>query len=130
MGDAYLEIRGKDLNECFQGAAIGLLNLIYNVKKVELKEEFEVTIEGYDLKNLLYKWLEFLLIKLTAERFAPGKIETNLDEAKLSLRSKVIGEIYSPKKHGFKREVKAITYHLMEINKDKGNCLIRYLVDL
>lgn len=129
MGDAYIEVTGENISECFKGAAIGLLKLVYNIKKVELKERLTVEINGYDLQNLLYKWLEFLIIKLTAEKFAAGDFDVQVDKKELSLKGKILGENYSPKKHGFRTEVKGITYHLMEINEEKG-CKARFLVDL
>ncbi len=129
MGDAYIEVTGKDLTECFKGAAVGLLRLVYNIKKVELKEDINVEIKGFDLQNLLYKWLEFLIIKLTAERFAPGYFDIEVNKEVTGLKGTVYGEKYSPKKHGFKTEVKGITYHLMEINCNE-KCKLRFLVDL
>jgi len=129
MGDAYIEVTGENISECFKGAAMGLLKLVYNIKKVELKERLTVEINGYDLQNLLYKWLEFLIIKLTAEKFAAGDFDVQVDKKELSLKGKILGENYSPKKHGFRTEVKGITYHLMEINEEKG-CKARFLVDL
>jgi len=129
MGDAYIEVTGKNITECFKGAAIGLLKLVYDIKKVELREHLNVEIRGYDLQNLLYKWLEFLIIKLTAEKFAAGDFDIQVDKKELSLKGKILGEKYLPKKHGFRTEVKGITYHLMEINEEKI-CKTRFLVDL
>ncbi|MFP3165944.1 MAG: archease [Nitrososphaeria archaeon] len=129
MGDAYIEVTGENISECFKGAAIGLLKLVYNIKKVELRERLAVEIRGYDLQNLLYKWLEFLIIKLTAEKFAAGEFDIRVDKKEPSLKGKILGEKYSPKKHGFRTEVKGITYHLMEINDEK-KCKVRFLVDL
>jgi Uncharacterized conserved protein len=129
MGDAYIEVTGENISECFKGAAIGLLKLVYNIKKVELRERLDVEIKGYDMQNLLYKWLEFLIIKLTAEKFAAGEFDILVDKKEPSLKGKIFGEKYSPKKHGFRTEVKGITYHLMEINDEK-KCKVRFLVDL
>ena len=129
MGDAYIEVTGKNLSECFKGSAVGLLRLVYDLRKVELKESVNVEINGFDLQNLLYKWLEFLIIKLTAEKFAAGCFNIEVDRKEISLKGTIYGEKYSPKKHGFKTEVKGITYHLMEINY-KEKCKLRFLVDL
>jgi len=129
MGDAYIEVTGKNLSECFKGSAIGLLRLVYDLKKVELRENMNVDIKGFDIQNLLYKWLEFLIIKLTAEKFAPAYFNIQVNKEEISLKGTIYGEKYSPKKHGFKTEVKGITYHLMEIF-DQKTCKLRFLVDL
>ncbi len=129
MGDAYIEVTGGNLSECFKGSAVGLLRLVYDLRKVELKESVNVEINGFDLQNLLYKWLEFLIIKLTAEKFAAGYFNIEVNKEKISLKGTIYGEKYLPKKHGFKTEVKGITYHLMEINYQE-KCKLRFLVDL
>ncbi len=129
MGDAYIEVIGADISECFRGAALGLLRLIYNVRKVNPKNKLKIELEGTDLHNLLYRWLEFFIIKISAERMAFGEINVRVDPEAHLLSAELGWEPYSPKKHGFRTEVKGITYHLMEIQIDKG-CRLRYLADL
>ncbi|MEM0123646.1 MAG: archease [Conexivisphaerales archaeon] len=128
MGDALLEVKGSTINECFEGAAYAFLSLTYDVKKVNLKVNRSIELDGMDLENLLYKWLEKLLILLTAENLAVGKASVSING--LRLEADVWGERYSRKKHGFKMEVKGITYHLMSIETPSEKCKMRFLADL
>lgn len=128
MGDALLEVEGQNINKCFEGAAYAFLTLTYDAKKVNLKIHRKIELDGIDLENLLYKWLEKLLILLTAENLAVGKTSVSING--LRLVADLWGERYSRKKHGFKREVKGITYHLMSVEVLSDKCKIRFLADL
>jgi len=128
MGDALLEVEGSTIEECFEGSAYAFLGLTYDVEKVKPKIHRTIELEGFDIENLLYRWLEKLLILLTAENFASGKASVKINE--LKLKADIWGELYSRKKHGFKREVKGITYHLMSVERSSSQCKIRFLADL
>ncbi len=128
MGDALLEVDGSTIDECFEGAAYAFLSLTYDVKMVDLKIHRKIELDGLDLQNLLYKWLEKLLIFLTAENLAAGKVDVAVNGFRL--KADIWGELYSRKKHGFKREVKGITYHLMSIETLPNKCQMRFLADL
>ncbi len=128
MGDALFEVEGSTIEECFKGAAYAFLTLTYDMKKVNLKIHRKVELEGQDMENLLFRWLERLLIVLTADNLAVGKIEISIHDLKLV--ADIWGETYSREKHGFKTEVKGITYHLMSINSARNKCRARFLADL
>jgi len=128
MGDALFEVDGSTIEECFKGAAYAFLTLTYDMEKVNLKIHRKVELEGQDMENLLFRWLERLLIMLTADNLAIGMIEISIQN--LKLEADVWGERYSRKKHGFKTEVKGITYHLMSIKSTRNKCRARFLADL
>ncbi len=46
------------------------------------------------------------------------------------LKCRAYGEILDKSKHDTKEEVKAITYHKMEIKKEENEYVIKYIVDL
>ncbi len=128
MGDALFEIRGGSLSECFIGAAVAFLGLTYDLNRVSTIQEITVEVTGDDLENLLYRWLEKLLILLTADGFAAGRIDV-LELGNNRIRARLFGEAYSREKHGFKTEVKGITYHMMSV-KSNGGCVMTFLADL
>ena len=132
MADVYVKAYGKNLEEVFESAAEALFEVMINTKSVELKEEHELSVEGVDLHQLLYNWLEALLILLTSQGFAVGKV--SILELKRNgqcyLRAKVYGEPYSAKKHEARVEVKSPTYSLMEIQEKEGFAEARFVLDI
>jgi SHS2 domain-containing protein len=60
--DAYIEAYGKTLEEAFENAAYATTEVMPQVEKVEPKVVDNFTVEGQDLSELLYSWLEELLL--------------------------------------------------------------------
>ncbi|MBS7622991.1 archease [Candidatus Bathyarchaeota archaeon] len=133
MGDAYVEAYGSSLEEAYSNAALAMFEVMTDTRNVEPRFEQPVTVEGHDLNSLLYSWLESLLVKFEVEnrlfsRFMVEKIGTEGDLFKLKAR--VFGEDLDHKKHPSKTEVKAVTYHLMEIESSGPVYRLRFLLDL
>jgi len=61
-------------------------------------------------------------------KFEVEKIEKRNSE--FALKAKIQGEPYDAKKHKPKVEVKAVTYHQMEIKEHKGGCELKFILDL
>jgi len=130
MTDAFIEVVGNTMDEAFENAGISVVDTIVDIKSVENKEDREIEIHANDLKNLLYSWLEEVIILTITDGFA-GKI-FNVKITKngtYHLVAKVNGEEINFVKHHFKMEIKSPTYHLMEIIDEKP-VLMRFLLDL
>jgi SHS2 domain-containing protein len=128
VSDAYIEAYGRSKNACFESAALSLLDLIYNVNTVRFRGEARFSISGSDQYNLLYRWLEAVLQNFTIEELAVRKFSVSLNDN--TLNAVAYGEPYDQERHGYKTEVKGITYYLMEIVHNKGWWRIKYLADL
>ncbi|MEM2856459.1 MAG: archease [Candidatus Nitrosocaldaceae archaeon] len=129
MTDAYIEADGNTLEEAFENAAKGLVDTMIERESIEIKERLIISVKGDDLEELLYNWLEEVLLKLSVDRIAlkEFKIRIKVDEYKLD--ADVYGERLDIVKHKYKVEIKAVTYHMMEIKKD-GKYKVRFLLDL
>jgi len=109
---------GDTLEEAFEAVAIALFDVMVDVRKVEKKEVREIEVEGEDLYSLLYNFLEELLILHDTEGLVFGDFEVKIEKTEQGyrLKAKAYGEKLS-EKHEPKEEVKAITYHEMEIKQ-------------
>jgi SHS2 domain-containing protein len=104
-----------------------------NVSAVEPKKEELIKVNGHDEKELLYEWLEALLLKFDIDGMVYSQFEISSISAKsnpLTLQAKVKGEKYDRRKHGVKEEIKGITYHLMQIDKTPKRVTVRFVLDL
>ncbi len=132
--DVLVVARGRTLEEAFEQAALGVYEVITDTSKVEPRVEVEVSVDGFDLYNLLYRWIEELLVFTDSEglvfsKFHVEKIEAvSSDEYKLKAR--VYGENFDPNKHEHRTIVKAMTYAQMEIRKEDGCWYIQFVVDI
>ncbi len=130
MTDAFIEVSGKTLEEAFQMAGIAVVDTILDIKSVETKTEREIRVSAAELHNLLYSWLEEIIILTITEGFAAKNFHVNITKTdKYILTATLGGEPVDFDKHHFKLEIKAPTYHLMEIKQDKP-VVMRFLLDL
>lgn len=130
--DALAEAWGNTLEDAFTQAGLALFETMLDAKTVRpiLNEEIETI--GHDEKELLYNYLEELLLLFEIKQFAVGTINVKSASTtpRLKLQAHVTGEPYDPLRHHGKVEVKGITYHLMEIEKRPEKTTVRFLLDL
>ncbi len=130
--DAFIEAHGKNLEEAFESAGMALIDTMIHIEKVDEKTEENMKSSGWDLKNLLYNWLEDLLIKVTSEGkvYSSFKVKIRKKEGAYELEAVARGEDLDISKHKPKTEVKAVTYHMMDILQDQKAVILRFLLDL
>ncbi|MCJ8305885.1 MAG: archease [Nitrosopumilus sp.] len=128
--DAIIEVTAKNLKEAFSVTADAVINLTLDQDKVEEKDEKEFSAQGKDLDYLLFSWLEEIPFILITEGFAIRRIEFDIvQNGGYKIQAKAYGEPLDLDKHNFKVEIKAPTFHDMEIRQDNG-VYMRFLLDL
>lgn len=133
MTDAFIEAWGPTMERAFAQAGIALFETMLYTDKITPQSTEDITVEGHDERELLYNWLEALLLKLEIDGKALGKFNVqSINSVKdgLDLTGTAKGEPYDPEKHGRKVEVKGVTYHQMAIQREKNRVLLRFLLDL
>ena len=130
MTDAFIEVTGQTLEEAFEAAGTAVVDTILDIKSVEKRTERRLAIRAADLNNLLYSWLEEIIILTITDGFAGSGFQVRISKAEQYLLDATIsGEQVDLEKHHFKVEIKAPTFHLMEI-KEGRPVLMRFLLDL
>lgn len=128
--DAFIEVTASDTQEAFSVAADAVINLTLDQIKVEEKQEREFSAKGKDLRYLLFSWLEEIIFVLITSGFAIKRIEFDIDKSNgYRISAKAFGEPLDLQKHRFKVEIKAPTFHEMEIKQNRG-VFMRFLLDL
>ena len=127
---------GDTIDEVFANAAEALTEIQTDVSKVDPAECINVTVEGYDMENLLKRWLEELLYYRDVRGMFFSRFEVTIREIEqegekiLQLSGRICGEKFDPDKHTSKVEVKAISYHDMRVGKKDNIFFARVLVDI
>ena len=131
--DAYIEAWGPTLERAFAQAAEGLYETMLILETIDPTVENSVEIDGHDKKELLYNWLEQLLLDFDIKDVVYASynisIETNAPTL-FKLHAEMRGEKYDRGKHGAKTEVKGVTYHLMTIQESANEARVRFILDL
>lgn len=128
MTDAVIEAHGDSLEEAFENAAKGLNDTMIDLKTVRPEREVRISASGHDLHSLLFDWLDKVMLLLVADRIVLSEFSVKIDG--YSLEGVAKGERLDLDRHRYKVEIKAVTYHEMEIRQEKGKATVRFLLDL
>jgi len=128
--DAFILVTAPSLTDAFTLAGQSVVDTTLDKKTIEEKEQRTITVSGKDLSYLLFNWLEEVNYQLITEGFAIARFSLDISKnSTYELKSTIFGEPINLKKHHFKVEIKAPTFHMMEI-KQNGQVTMRFLLDL
>ena len=119
---------GKDLNEAFENASLAIFNIISDTSDIDAKIEKSIEITSEDEVSLLYDYLEELLFLHEVEFMLFSQFDVNIDD-NLHLKATIKGEEINWDKHERKTEIKAITFHKMQVEKS-NTVKLHAIVDL
>ncbi|BAP60815.1 archease [Methanococcus maripaludis] len=122
---------GKTLEESFENSARGLSNIMVDIESIEKIEKHSFKVISEDLFGLLYDFLTELLILHDSELLIFSEFNVKIERNECyELSCVAFGDRYSKDKYEPKEEVKAITYHRMEIIKNENCWKTQFIVDL
>jgi SHS2 domain-containing protein len=127
--DIGFEAFGSTREAVFANAARALFHLILDLDTVEPRQEVVVQVEGSDPASLLVNWLSELLYLNDAEGWVFSEFEVERVEDQ-SLTARVRGEKFERTRHRAKLQVKAITYHQLELARTAEGWQARVYVDI
>jgi len=122
MADVAFEASGKTLPFLFREAALAVTNtMVKDLKSVKQKVMKEVNLESDNLEFLFHNFLQQIVLFKDIEQLLFSKFVVKIQKQKerYSLNAKFYGEKLDPKRHELLVDVKAITWHLFELKKDK-----------
>ena len=119
---------GKTLNEAFENAGLAIFNIISDTSNIEPEREITFKIRSEDEISLLYDYLEELLFYHEVEFMLFSEFHVEIDD-ELKLKATIKGEDIDWTKHERKTEIKAITFHKMDVKK-QTNWQLQAIVDL
>lgn len=127
--DVGLLVEAPDLNSLFADAARGLFALIVE-ETTQIRPETEVTfeLEGTEHDYLLFDWLNELLFRFETEHLLLSDFEVNVREDGVTATAR--GETLNTERHQLAHEVKAITYHQLEVKQTPGGWQARVIFDI
>lgn len=126
--DLRLKIYGKDYEELFQNAALGLANILYNniAKKEKFIRGFEnVSMESSDAITLLVGFLNEILSLSNIEKKVYPRVKI-LRISPTAIDAHILGV---PVDH-FDEDVKAVSYHNAEVRETDGGLETELVLDI
>jgi SHS2 domain-containing protein len=130
--DAYIEAYGDSMEEAFSYAAKGTVNVMFEIKDIQGTSKVNFRIEGVDYFELLFNWLErvHLLIAIDNQVISNFELKISKLDSKYELTGSGMAETIDIIKHGYKIEIKGVTYHEMEILQQGNQYKVKFILDL
>jgi SHS2 domain-containing protein len=121
IADAAFEAEGESLPDLFEACAQATFQVMARITTVAARKKEKIHLESDDLEGLLFNWLAELIYLKDVKTTIFNKYKIKIEKPNgYRLRASVWGEQIDVKKHKVKVDVKAVTYHLLEV-KNKNN---------
>ncbi len=127
--DLLVEGTGATLGEAVANVALGMYNSITPLKGIREKETFHAEAVGTDTQSLIFNILDELLFLNDSEGLTARKLIVEIDEKALKACAAGRGERFSAATHEVGIAVKAVTYHMMVIEKTPEGYRVRVVFD-
>jgi SHS2 domain-containing protein len=127
--DVGIKAFGKNLSDSFENAAKAMFDLITDNSEINNIGQYNIILEAPDLEQLLVDWLSELLFLNSSKNLVFGIFNTKIDEKNCQLNANIFGEKFNTSKHKMGIEIKAVTYHMLEVN-NKSPFFVKVLFDI
>lgn len=122
--DVMIKAHGSTLKECFENAAYGMVDQIVDAATVAPKQEELFSVEADNLEDLLYNFLSEVLFIFDARHLVLVEYDVDIQPGKLTCRAR--GEKFDRERHGPKQEIKAVTYHMLQVNEQEPSITVLF----
>ena len=114
--DFGIRVFGADAKDLFANAAFALFDLITDIDALKGLNEYKVHITGDDWPDTMVNWLRELLYLWTCKEMLVKTTDIfYLTEHEVTAR--VNFDLFDPDLHKIKNEIKAVTYHQIQVEK-------------
>ena len=114
--DLRIRISGTDPADLFKNAGLALFDLITMPDRLEPKEVIEVAVTGDDPADLMVNYLRELLYLWTGNEKLVKLIDI-VDISDTTVSARVSTDRYQPEHHEILHEIKAVTYHQIDVSR-------------
>jgi SHS2 domain-containing protein len=127
--DVGIKVRAGSPSELFERAAWGMFRIVTDMAFIQAREWRVVAVRGEDLGTLMVYWLSELNFMHVTRHEVYGHFKVDFPETG-QLQARIGGERISTERHVIHTEIKAVTYHELEVSKVGDIWQARVLFDL
>jgi len=132
--DVGFDLEAPSLEELFQGALKGLLDVMFTSPPQGGRKRRRLSLSAEDLETLLVRFLNELIYLIQTKGFVPGRARIRVEEVEgeengYRLAATLFGEPFQ-EGFGFQGEVKSATFHGLSVRKEDGRWKARVILDV
>lgn len=122
--DMMVKATGSTLEECFGNAAFALFDQTVDLSGIGTSEEIDISVSGIDDEDRLYSFLAEMLFIEDADNLILKEFEVRFEGDNVLCKAR--GERLDRSKHRLRSEIKAVTYHNMNIDRDEPSVTVLF----
>lgn len=122
--DMMVKAFGSTLEECFANAAYALFDQTVDLSNIGTSEETEFRVTGIDDEDRLYSLLSELLFIEDCDNLILKEFDVSFDGDDVVCHAR--GETLDRSRHRTRSEVKAVTYHMMEVDRETPSVTVLF----
>ena len=127
--DFGIHVFGSDPKELFANAAWAMFDIITEIDQLKGLDSCNIEVSGYDWPDLMVNWLrEVLYLWNGRELLVKSFHIISLSENNLSVR--VNFDPFNSDRHIIKTEIKAVTYHQIQVNSSPSGWEAMIIFDI
>ena len=127
--DLGIMVTGLDLRDLFEKAAHSMMQIMIEGQPTGKPSSLQLSVSGEDYADLMVRWLGEILYLFQGE----GKIVTCTEISSITqsrINSTLQTVPFNPKQHEVLAEIKAVTYHRIEVVCENGRWKATIIFDL
>lgn len=122
--DMMVKAFGKNLEECFGNAAYALFDQTVDLSNIGTSEKTEIRVSGIDEEDRLFSFLSEMLFIEDADNLILKEFDVRFEGEDVVCTAR--GETLDRTRHRVRSEVKAVTYHMMNIDRDEPSVTVLF----
>jgi SHS2 domain-containing protein len=127
--DSGIMVCGTDIRDLFEKAAIAMMQIMVSSGQTEKTRTIKLSLDEQDLSGLMVCWLGEILYLFSGEKEVVTGVR--IDAISPSHLDATLESIpFDPDLHEILCEIKAVTYHQIEVSKKDDNWEARVIFDL
>lgn len=127
--DLGIIVGGRNLRTLFEVAAKSMMYIMVKGKPADTTKTFNLSVEGYDLADLMVRWLGEILYLFEGEHELVSGVEiTSVSHSHLDATLETVS--FDTNLHEILCEIKAVTFHQIEVVKKDDHWETRIIFDL
>ena len=127
--DLGMQVHGADLVNLFEEAARSIIYIMMRAPTAEKTDAMKLQVDGQDLPDLMVRWLGEILYLLQGEKKVVTHVKIDsLSPVHLVATLKTVP--FDPNRHEILCEIKAVTYHQIDVARKNDQWEDRVIFDL
>ncbi len=130
IADAAFEAYGDTLEELFESCALATFEVMVATKGIEQRREEKIEIKNLNLEDLLFDFLSELIYLKDVKKIFFSRFDLSIIQNKEYLLTGALwGDDIDYSRQEIRQDVKAVTYHLLEVKKADEGWKARVILD-